>query len=100
MKGSIELSQFVSQLKKELISAQEKAAEPSFALKEVELEVAFVVDGSGKAKPKLLVVDAEAETEALQIHRVKLRFMPASLGKKKEKRKNSPASGTEPDYFE
>ena len=101
MKGNTELSQFVKQLKRDLTLAQERDSEPMLALEEVELEVGFVIDGSGKTKPKLFVVDTEADTEALQIHKVRLRFMPVSAGKKKkQKRKNAPGSGPESDYFE
>ena len=101
MKGNTELSQFVKQLKRELIAAQEKDSDPSFKLDEVELEVSFVIDGSGKAKPKLLVVDNLADTKALQVHKARLRFTPLPSGKKKkEKRKHSFGIGNESDYFE
>ncbi len=101
MKGNIELNPFVKQVKKELIAAQEKDSESSFALEEVELEVAFVVDVSAKAKTKLFVVDSEAQAGDLQIHRVRLRFTPPTSGKKKkEKRKNSLATSTASDSVE
>ncbi len=101
MKGNIELNPFVKQLKNVLIAAQEKDSESSFALEEVELAVAFVVDVSAKAKTKLFVVDSEAQTGGLQIHKVRLRFAPSTFGKKKkEKRKNSLVTSTASDYFE
>ena len=53
MKGNLELYQFVKQMKRELIAAQEKDSGPSFVLEGVELEVSFVIDGSSKSKSKI-----------------------------------------------
>ncbi len=101
MKGNIELDPFVKQLKKELIAAQEKDLESSFALEQIELEVAFVVDVSSKAKTRLFVVDGETEVENHQVHKARLRFVPSTSGKKtKEKRKNALVNTSESDYFD
>ncbi len=60
-----------------------------------------MVDVSAKAKTKLFVVDSEAQTGDLQIHKVRFRFAPSTFGKKKkEKRKNSLVTSTASDYFE
>ena len=76
MKGHIQLGSFIKQVKKELIEAQDDTGEPFYALDSVELEVSFVLDTSGKATGKLLVVELEGESKATQTHKVTLSFTP------------------------
>ena len=49
MKGDISLGDFIKKVKRELVTAQDKAGTAFFELKEVELEVSFVLDAKASA---------------------------------------------------
>ena len=96
MNGNIELGDFIHQVKKELIDAQDKG-DPFYALDSVQLEVSFVLEASGKAKGKLLVVSAEGEFKGAQTHKVTLQLSPLTKVEKSEpiesENDESPVSG-------
>ncbi len=76
MKGKISLGDFIKDVKKELIEAQDTSGDPFYELEEVRLEVSFVLDASAKAGGKLLVVELGGETKAQQTHKVSLTLRP------------------------
>jgi len=76
MKAQISLGDFIKDVKKELIEAQDTSGDPFFELEEVHLEVSFVLDTSAKAGGKLLVVELGGETKAQQTHKVSLTLRP------------------------
>ena len=76
MKGKISLGEFIKDVKKELMEAQDTSGDPFFELDEVRLEVSFVLDTAAKAGGKLLVVELGAETKAQQTHKVSLTLRP------------------------
>ena len=76
MKGNISLGDFIQQVKRELVSAQDSSDGAFLLLKEVELEVSFVLDASASAEGQLLVVKLGGETKATQTHKAVLKFTP------------------------
>lgn len=76
MKGDISLGDFIKKVKRELVTAQDKAGTAFFELKEVELEVSFVLDAKASAEGQLLVVKLGGETKATQTHKVVMKFLP------------------------
>ena len=76
MKGDISLGDFIKRVKSELVAAQDKGGTPFFELKEVELEVSFVLDAKASAEGQLLVVKLGGETTATQTHKVVMKFLP------------------------
>ncbi len=76
MKGNISLSDFIHQVKKELIDAQHKSGDPFYRLTEVKLEVSFTLNATGKAGFDLCVVELNGETKAEQVHKVQLTLLP------------------------
>lgn len=75
MKGKISLTDFIKEVKAELLAAVDDA-EPFFELGEVELEVSFALDISGKAGVKLYVAELGGETKGSQVHKVKIKLSP------------------------
>ncbi|WP_095185693.1 trypco2 family protein [Pseudomonas sp. Irchel 3H9] len=75
MKGDISLSTFIGEVKKELLASVDDA-NPFFDIGEVELEVSFTLEGSGKAGFKFVVVNADVSTKAAQTHKVKVKLTP------------------------
>lgn len=75
MKGNISLKEFIDDVKKELMEASESDS-PFFTMDEVELEVSFGLNAKGKAGGKFVVFELGAETNASQMHKVKLRLTP------------------------
>ena len=80
MKGNISIGDFINQVKDELIESQKKSDNDFYELKEVNLEISFVLEASGGAKAKLLVAEFGGETTAEQTHRVSLRLEPLKKG--------------------
>ena len=76
MKGDISLGDFIKKVKRELVTAQDNAGTAFFELKEVELEVSFVLDAKASAEGQLLVVKLGGETKATQAHKVVMKFLP------------------------
>ena len=76
MKGNISLGDFIQDVKRELIAAQDKSGDPFYELTDVQLEVSFVLDATAKAGGKLLVVELGGETKAQQTHKVTLKLQP------------------------
>jgi hypothetical protein len=76
MKGDISPGDFIKKDKRELVTAQEKAGTAFFELKEVELEVSFVLDAKASAEGRLLVVKLGGETKAKQTHKVVIKLSP------------------------
>lgn len=79
MKGKISLGYFIQEVKKELVDAQDISGKPFYELENVELEVAFTLEVSGKGKVNFVVFDVAGETSGTQIHKVKLSFKPIPL---------------------
>ncbi|HFQ4970766.1 TPA: trypco2 family protein [Vibrio vulnificus] len=75
MKGNISLKEFIDDVKKELMEASESDS-PFFTMDEVELEVSFGLNAKGKAGGKFVVFELGAETNASQMHKVKLKLTP------------------------
>ncbi|GEM_PF-5444282 len=76
MKGNISLSEFIHDVKRELIDAQGKSPSEFFELREVELEVAFAVEVDAQGKASFVVFEAKAGTKSSQTHTVKLKLAP------------------------
>jgi len=76
MKGKIRLGEFIEDVKKELIEAQDTTGAPFLELEEVQLEVCFVLDASAKAGGKLFVVEIGGEAKTQQTHKVSLTLRP------------------------
>lgn len=75
MKGKISLVDFIKEVKSELRAAVDNES-PFFEMGEVELEVTFSLDISGKAGVKLIVAELGGSTKASQTHKVKLKLHP------------------------
>ena len=75
MKGNISLKQFIQEVKQELIDAQD-SSNPFYELHEVQLEVSFTLELEGGGKAKFVVVEVGAKTNASQLHRVTIKFIP------------------------
>lgn len=75
MKGKISLVDFIKEVKSELRAAVDND-DPFFEMGEVELEVTFALDISGKAGVKLVVAELGGETKATQTHKVKITLHP------------------------
>lgn len=76
MEGKISLANFIQEVKKELVDAQDTSGKPFYELESVELEVAFTLEVSGKGKANFVVFDLAGETSGTQLHKVKLNFKP------------------------
>jgi len=76
MKGKISLKEFIHQVKKELVDAQEGIGDPFYELENVELEVSFAIDVKGESKLDLVVIELGAEANAQQLHKVTLSLKP------------------------
>ena len=76
MKGKISISDFIHQVKRELIEAQGRSGEPFYSLSEVTLEISFVLEAKAGAGMKLYVLDLNGETKAEQTHKVSLKLHP------------------------
>ncbi len=77
MKGKISLKDFILDIKKELEEAQTKNLEEAFfELKEVNIEVSFVIDSSIKGSGKFIVVDAEGTAKSTKTHKVSIKLDP------------------------
>ncbi len=74
MKGNISISDFINDVKKELTQSQKENA--FFNLKEVNLEITFILDASADTKGNLFVVEAGGEMNASQTHKVTLKLDP------------------------
>lgn len=61
MKGKIRLGEFIEDVKKELIEAQDTTGAPFLELEEVQLEVCFVLDASAKAGGNCLLLRLEGK---------------------------------------
>ncbi|CRM12579.1 hypothetical protein [Pseudomonas sp. 24 E 13] len=75
MKGNISLSDFIKEVKAELIESIDNDT-PFFEMGEVQLEVSFSLDASAKAGAKLLVLDIGGSTKATQTHKVTIKLHP------------------------
>lgn len=75
MKGNISLTDFIKEVKAELIQSIDND-NPFFEMGEVELEVSFSLDAGAKAGAKLLVVDIGGSTKATQTHKVTIKLHP------------------------
>ncbi|MGR3885887.1 trypco2 family protein [Pseudomonas sp. 1152_12] len=75
MKGKISLVDFIKEVKNELRAAVDND-DPFFEMGDVELEVTFALDISGKAGVKLVVAELGGETKATQTHKVKITLHP------------------------
>lgn len=73
---NLNLEEFVYQVKKELLEAQEKhKGEPGyFSLRDVELELSVAAKYSGEGKLSLQVVQIGSEVAGEHVHKVKLTF--------------------------
>ncbi|ETD36996.1 hypothetical protein U724_15815 [Pseudomonas chlororaphis subsp. aurantiaca PB-St2] len=69
------LVDFIKEVKSELRAAVDND-DPFFEMGEVELEVTFALDISGKTGVKLVVAELGGETKATQTHKVKLKLHP------------------------
>jgi hypothetical protein len=69
------LVDFIKEVKSELRAAVDND-DPFFEMGEVELEVTFALDISGKAGIKLIVAELGGETKATQTHKVRLKLHP------------------------
>lgn len=76
MKGNISLKDFIQQVRKELVDAQDTTGDPFYELENVELEVSFALDIKGGAKWNLVVVELGTEANAAQLHKVTLSLKP------------------------
>ena len=76
MKGNISIGDFIKDVKNELTQSQKENV--SFNLKEVNLEISFVLDTSPDTKGKLFVVEAGEAINALQTHKVTLKLDPTT----------------------
>jgi hypothetical protein len=82
MKQDIGLKEMVVALRKELLDAQQEAAEQDlkFKIEEIEMEVALVTSKAGKGKGgvKFLVYNADLEgsLSKTQTHRLRLKLKP------------------------
>jgi len=70
------LSDFIKSVRAELIEASTHEGDPILELKDVELEVSFVVGKNAKGGVKLWVVDAGGEYSKQQTQTVKLTMTP------------------------
>lgn len=75
MKGKISLVDFIKEVKSELRAAVDND-DPFFEMGDVELEVTFALDISGKAGIKLIVAELGGETKATQTHKIRLKLHP------------------------
>ena len=94
MKGNISLGAFIKDVKDELVRAQEGVGDPFYELKEVNLEVSFGLDASGKGGARLFVVELGAETKASQTHKVILKLEPIVQHRNKPKTQGEESKGT------
>ena len=76
MKGNISIGDFIKDVKKELTQSQKENA--FFNLKEVNLEITFILDASEDTKGKLFVVEAGETMNASQTHKVTLKLDPTA----------------------
>jgi hypothetical protein len=76
MKGKISIGDFIHQVKKELVEAQDTSGEPFYELHDVELEITFALEAKGKAGMNLYVVELGGEATASQTHKVTLKMKP------------------------
>ena len=86
----INLKQFINDISKEIKEAQtDKSKQGMFKLDEVNLEVSFILNTKIKGSGKFIVVDAGAEVNANQTHKVQIKLKPnedkSSLVDTKEK---------------
>ncbi|MGL6361881.1 trypco2 family protein [Aeromonas veronii] len=95
MKGNISLKDFIDDVKKELMDASESDP-PFFTMDEVELEVSFGINAKGKAGAKFVVFELGAETNASQMHKVKLKLTPYKNQEVNEAAKKSNLRVTNP----
>ncbi|WP_305404892.1 trypco2 family protein [Photobacterium leiognathi] len=95
MKGNISLKEFIDDVKKELMEASESDS-PFFTMDEVELEVSFGLNAKGKAGGKFVVFELGAETNASQMHKVKLKLTPYKNQEVNEAAKKSNLRVTNP----
>jgi hypothetical protein len=87
MKGNISIGDFIHQVKKELKEAQDKSGDAFYELREVNLEISFVLNASAESGLKLYVVDLKGGAKAEQTHKVSLKLVPLPQpGSKKVKR--------------
>jgi Trypsin-co-occurring domain 2 len=93
MKGNISLGDFISQVKTELVEAQDSSGAPFFQLEAVDLEVTFALEAAGGAKAKLVVVELGGDAKASQTHKVTIKFTPVQAALQ-TKASSSPPSGT------
>jgi len=74
--SSLSLEEFIYQVKRELLEAQEKhEGEPAYLeLQKVELEVSLVVSKTANGKVKVYVAEIGADISKEQVQRVRLAF--------------------------
>lgn len=85
MKGRISLGDFIHEVKRELVEAQDDSDEAFYELQEAQLEASFAVDISAKAGAKLVVLGLGGESRAQQTHKVTLTLAPIDRGVKGKK---------------
>lgn len=103
MKGRISLGDFIHEVKKELVEAQDDSDQAFYELHEVQLEASFAVDVSAKAGVKLVVLGVGGESKAQQTHKVTLTLTPIAREEKakratKSKRRPSQKKKRLPKY--
>lgn len=77
MKEKLSLKEFILNIKKELEDIQtDDYNKAFFELKEVNLEVSFVLDTSAEGSGKFVVVDLKGATKSTQIHKVSVKLDP------------------------
>jgi hypothetical protein len=76
MKGGISLTEFITQVKAELLQAQDKSENAAFELRELTLEVSFFLETKGKAGMKFVVVEFGTAAKAQQTHKVIVALTP------------------------
>jgi Trypsin-co-occurring domain 2 len=96
MKGNISLKEFIHQVRDELVEAQDLSKEPFYELDTVQLEVSFVLDITGGAKARLVVVELGGETKASQTHKVTLmlKTLPIRSRPTKKSQRQSPSGNS------
>lgn len=92
MKGNISLSDFIKEVKAELIQTIDND-NPFFEMGEVQLEVSFSLDASAKAGAKLLVLDVGGSTKATQTHKVTIKLHPFVYADAEEEKGPKAATG-------
>ncbi len=93
MKGKTKIGDFIHQVKKELVAAQDASGQPFYELNEVQLEVSFVLEATGEAGFSLYVVEFGGQTKAAQTHKVTLKLKPLVTSSRKQGRSSSTTGG-------